>query len=425
MGGPDPRLKVYVLASTQENAGQLRGFIEKDGDAIALTIYDEMTEFKLLTDLGLFSAVIVGDFVPPYEGWVRKWIYPALDIVPRIIVIERHALDVFKLELERRYPDKAIFVEDTEDLESVLPSISRRQNALGFDVSPFSFTVVSHVIGVSSFILVFLGVAFLASRVIEVGRKGGGTGFVEAIVYSIFYFVFTEIVYTVCTVLLGVPLGLHTSNPRVTAIGFMGFGGGSRPRMLAGFLGFLFGSFLSMKRGLKLDRIGFIAFLVLCFFIVTDPLTGGMVFYEFVSLFVTPTGPLFEASTVTNSYVRGFLGSIGMMFGGWISPVYGISTGKMLYAVGSISICLYSKLEKSTATVALFICAFCVAQGGIRVAEMTAFKTVASLVPGLVTGFIFAMALWLISFWEKVVRTNIAHRKNKRSAEVNSSISQP
>lgn len=411
IAGPDPRLKVYVMASTRENAGHLSGLVEEGGDAFALTIYDERTEFKLLTDLGIFSAVIVGDYYPPYEGMVKKWIYPALDTVPHIILVESYTHDVFQSEIERRYADKTIIIEDITGLESVLNRITRRENALGLDVGIFLYMIVSRIIGVSSFILVFFGLAFLACRLIEVGRTPGVAGFAEAIMYSVLYFVFTEIVYTVCTVLLGMPLGLHTSSPKVTAIGFMGFGGGSRPRMFVGLLGFLFGSLLSMKKGLKLDRIGLMAFLVLGFFILADPLTGGLIFYETVLLFAAPYGPLFEVSTAAWSYVREFLTVIGIAFGGWVSPSYGISTGKMLYIIGSLPICLFSKLERSTSTLMLFICAFSAAQGGIRVAEMTPLKTFASLVPGLVSGLIFVTILYMVSFGEKALRTYIAQKK--------------
>lgn len=409
--GPDPRLKVYILASTQQNAAHLRNYVEEKGDAVALTVYDEMTEFKLLSDLGMFSTVVVGDFYPPTERLLKSFIYPGLDSAPQIIVVESYVFDVFLSEIERRYADKTVVVEDVSGLESVLSRVPRRANALGFDVSPALYTVVSRFVGSSSFILVFLGLAFLACRLIEVGRKPGVAGFAEAIMYSVLYFAFTEIVHTVCTVLLGTPLGLHTSSPKVTAIGFMGFGGGSRPRMLTGLLGFLFGSSLSMKKGLKLDRIGFIAFLVLGFFVLADPLTGGVVFYEIVLLFAAPHGPLFEAGSAAWSYIREFLGTIGSAFGGWVSPVYGISTGIILYVTGSLPICLFSKLERSTATLMLFVCAFCAAQGGIRVAEMTALKTVASLVPGLVSGLIFATVFCLISFGERGLRTYIRQRR--------------
>jgi hypothetical protein len=401
IAGPDPRLKVYVMASTQENAGYLSGYIEEGGDAVAITSYDERTEFELMTDLGIFSAVIVGDFVPPNEGMVKRWIYPALDTVRQIIVVESYSYDVIQSEIERRYADKTIKVEDVDDLQSELDRIPRRQNALGLDVGLVLFITVSQIVGASSLILVFFGLAFLASRLIEVGTKPGTAGFAEAIMYSVLYFVFTEIVYTVCTVLLGIPLGLHTSSPKVTAIGFMGFGGGSRPRMLIGVLGFVFGSLVSMKKGLRL---------ILGFFVLLDPLTGGKMFYEVVLLFAAPYGPLFEVSTAAWSYVRAFLTVIGTAFGGWVSPSYGISTGKMLYVVGSLPMILFSKLEKSTATAMIFVCAFCAAQGGIRVAEMTPLKTFASLVPGLVSGLIFATGLFMASFAEKALRKYISQK---------------
>lgn len=399
--GPDPRLKIYVLASTPENADAIAGFASRQG-VYSITVFDEMNEFKTLVDLGVVSAVIVGDFFPPDDIVVRRYIYPALDSVSRIIVIEEFAYSTFSTELQRRYADTTEIVERLGNLGSVFYRLPRRTNVLGLDVDPAIYVAASIFVGLCSFVLVFFGIAFLAFRVIEVGKKPGVGGFPEAVLYSVVVFVFSQIIYTVCSVLLATPLGLHASTPKVTAIGFLGFGGGSRLRMLAGFFGFLFGSFVSMKGGLRLDKVGLASFLAVTFFVIVDPFTGGIIFYEFILLFTI--GPTVEYGYAAWSYVRAFLYSIGFAFGAWVSPTYAISSGIILYYAGAISCWLFTKLKKSTAMVLLLSSSFWIAQGSIRVADMNPWRAVASVVPGIIAALFFTAIFCFLNFIETVIR---------------------
>lgn len=409
-GGPDPRLKIYVLSSTPKNAEIISDFVTRthaEGVAV-ITVFDERNEFKTLADLGVVSLVVIGDFYPPtayVPDFLERFIYPALDIAPQIVILQPYAYDVFALEVLRRYSEKAAVAEDLPSLVPVLWSVSKRANPLGLNASFEMYSKVAALVGLFSFIIVFLGLAFFASKLIELGKRPGVSHFVEAIVYAVVIFVFNQMVYVVCAVLLAMPLGLHTSSPKVTAIGFIGLGGGTRPRMLAGLAGFLFGAFLSIKEGLKFDKVGLVTFMVIGFFILVDPLTSGVAFYEFVLLFTT--GPTFETAVATYSYVKEFLGRIGIAFGGWISPSYGISTGIMLYFVGAIPMCLFSKLKRSSATLLLLFSAFSTAQGVVRIADMMPMKTLISIIPGITVGFIVAGVFGLISLIEKAVRTKL------------------
>ncbi|MEM3641600.1 MAG: hypothetical protein QXH37_06750 [Candidatus Bathyarchaeia archaeon] len=402
--GPDPRVKVYVLSSTQGNAAFIADFLNENG-AFSITIFDEMSEFELLSDLGVFSAVVVGDFYPPTEGLVKNYIYPAFDVVPQIIVVKDYAFESFVNEVVRRYGEKTVVVNGLADLSRILVTLDKRANPLCLEIPLWVYMGVSGFVGLCSLLIVFLGFTFLASKLLEIGKKPGVGGFAEAIAYAFFLFFFTQMIYIVCSVLLAMPLGLHTSSPKVTAIGFMGFGGGSRPRMFAGLAGVLFGAFASLKEGLKLSREGLAVFVILFLFILIDPLTHGVVFYEFVLLYTA--GPMYETAFAAWTSVRTFLSFIGFSFGGLVSPIYGLSTGIILYYAGAIPIVLFSKLEKGTATVFLFICAFWAASGGIRVADMMPWKSVASSIPGIVVGLFFSAIFWLISLAEKLIKAQL------------------
>jgi len=386
--GPDPRIKLYVLSSTHENAKTISDYLDGQG-AYAVTIFEEMGEFKLLSDMGVFSGVVIGDFSPPSQEFARYWIYPALDVTPKIIIIRDYAHSSFVEEVKNRYSKKTFFVNNLDDLSSALTKIDRRMNPLGLEIPTEAYLAVSAFIGFCSFLIVFFGFAFLASKLLEAGKKPGLSGFPEGIAYAFLLFFFTQAIYMVCSVLLAMPLGLHTSTPRVTAVGFMGFGGGSRPRMLSGLVGTFFGVYVSLKGGLKLSREGLVAFLILFLFILVDPLTQGVIFYEFILLY--SVGPSFETAHMAWTYVREFLGVIGSAFGAQVTEVYGISRGIILYYA--------------------FICAFWAASGGIRVADMMPWKSVASSIPGVVAGLVFSILFLLISFGEKMIRAKIGESR--------------
>lgn len=409
VAGPDPRLKVYVFASNRETADSISDFVHSQG-GVTVTTLDELGDLRTLANVGVFSAAIIGNFLPPSESQANLKIYPALDNIPNIIISNVtgwRAYEEFSSEIEKRYADKTTVVNDLTSFGAALRHVEKRENALGLDVSPNIYIGVSAFVGLCSFILVFLGLAFVASKLIEIGKKPGIRGFPEAIAYTVLYFVFTQIIYIACSVLLAMPLGLHTSRleAKVTAVGLLGFGGGGRPRMFAGLAGFLFGAFISLKGGLKLDKAGLISLLVAGFFIIVDPLTSGIIFHEFILLYTV--GPYLETAVATQSYVKTFLGEIGVALGGWASPTYGLSTGTILYCAGIIPFYLFAKLERSTSTVLLFSCAFFAASGGVRIADMNPWSAVASLIPGIVAGFIFAALFSLISLAEKVIRTKI------------------
>jgi len=417
VAGPDPRTKVYVFASQEETANEIKDFIAARG-GVTVSSLEEIGDLEALANLGIFSAAIVGDFYSPSRSLAEGKIYPSLNNIVNderqysiiLLKIENttwYAPDEFSSEIERRYPDKTTIVADLNSFDAALRQIKGRENALGLDISPATYLGVCAFVGLFSFILVFFGLAFLACKLTEAGKKLGVRGFPEAIAYTVFYFFFTQIIYIACSVLLTMPLGLHTTRleAKVTAVSLLGFGGGSNPRMFAGIAGFLFGAFVSLKEGVKLDKVGFSSLLVMAFFVIVDPLTSGLFFHELVLL--NTVGPSFGTAVQTESYIRDFLAYIGVALGGWASPTYGISTGIILYFAGAIPFCLFPKLQRSTATVFLFISAACIGTGGIRVADMNPWKTVASVFPGVAAGFVIAVVFSLISVAEIALRKKL------------------
>lgn len=398
LAGPDPRLKVYVLSSTSANANAISDFVAKQVEGVSITVFDEMSEFDTLSNLGVFEAVVVGDFSPPTRQTVDAYIFPGLDSVNRIIVVKEYAPSGFLSELQTRYVEKTTIVNDLPSLEPALLDVHMRANALGLPVNISLYESVSAFVGLSSLFLVFFGLAFLSAKLIEAGTKPLISGFVEAILFSVFVFFFNETIYIACSVLLAMPVGLHTGSPKVTALGFIGFGGGTQPRLIAGLAGFLFGTLVSLKHGLKLDKIGFMSFLWIVIFVMVDPLTSGIIFYEIVLLLTV--GPDFGTASTTLSYVKEFLSSGGLALGGWVSPTYALSTGIILYFAGAIPFCLFPKLRKSTATFLLLLSSFAAADGGVRIANMRPWMTVACILPGIAIGLFFCVLFYAINTLE-------------------------
>jgi len=410
MVGPDPRLKVYVLSSTPTISRDISDLVENKLGGVAITVFDEMSEFNTLTNLRVFSAVIVADFHPPNRKILEDSIYPGLHNLPHyydsIIVLKPYVEESLLEDLQKRYSDRTLVVEDFASVEKALLEIPERNNLLGLKVEPTLFLNVAVFLGICSFILVFLGLAFLSSVLIESGKKPTVAGLFEAVTYPVFVFVFTEVVYIICGVLLAAPLGLHAGGSKVTTIGMLGFGGGSRPRMLAGFLGFMFGALISLKEGVKLSRIGLVAFLVILLFLVVDPLTGGLMFYEFILLYAA-TPYAFETAERTMFYVKDFLSSFGAALGGWASPTLVISTGIILYYAGAVPFFLFPKMRRSTATLMLLFCAFSVASGGIRVSNMRPWGALMSIFPGVITSFVAILVWYGLNFVEEFIKEKL------------------
>jgi hypothetical protein len=210
--------------------------------------------------------------------------------------------------------------------------------------------------------------------------------------------------------LLGWPLGLHavtSGSGQVTVIGLFHLGAGNQPRTLAAIIGLVIGAAPAMWP--RIDKYIIIAIGALAFFIVADPLTGGTVFFEFALLLTG--GPQLDVANSTMIGVKSFLNQIGSDVAGWVSSNFGISSGEMFYYLGAVPLALVAKLQRGTATLVLFVCGFAACDGIVRVAEMTAYKTEPSMVAGVLSGLVIAIAFLGVSRVEGLVRRHFPSRR--------------
>jgi hypothetical protein len=233
---------------------------------------------------------------------------------------------------------------------------------------------------------------------------------VEGVFYSAGVFFFTQAIYMSSSALLGWPLGLHavtSGSTQVTVLGLFHLGAGNQPRTLAAIIGLAIGAAPAMWP--KMDKYIIVAIGALAFFIVADPLTGGTVFYEFALLLTG--GPQLGLANSTMISVKSFLNQIGTDAAGWASGNFGISSGEMFYYLGAVPLALVAKLQRSTATLVLLVCGFAACDGIVRVAEMTAYKTEPSMVAGVLSGLVIAIAFLGVSRIESLVRRHFPSRR--------------
>jgi hypothetical protein len=239
--------------------------------------------------------------------------------------------------------------------------------------------------------------------VIEGGTKGWG-GISEAVAFSVLAFFFSQVVYMVSTVFLGLPVGLHASTiSQVTAVGYLGFGGGTRPRMVAAALGFIAGVVASRMGRSKIDTLGLAGFASVVLFFILDPLRLGDVFGQYA--LYNFTGETNGVGAQASGGIRNLIGSSMTLFGDYITQGYFAQHGAALFYVGAIPFALYSKVGKTTSTLLGLFAAFIAGSGFVRIADMVPIKSVASVLPGVAVGFGILVLFYLINIGETTLRS--------------------
>lgn len=410
--GPDPRIKIYAVATpdmTSYMETTLRGEL---GQVQVIGPQDTVTEFETMANIGIIGAYVISYYPSLALPRIVEYCLEPLRQVPLIIVDEMAADAEFLRAVKERYGEKVMSIQGINEITSpkIIWALRRlgRQNPLGIQGQIEFFKAVSWIVGLLSFFEAFLALAFLSSRLIESGRAKGMGALAEAIAWSAFVFFFTQAVYMESSVLLNMPIGLHavtSGSKEITVVGLLGFGGGSSPRTVAGLLGVLVGAFIAMKSSSEVDRFGFIAVLIIVLLLAIEPFYGGAFFYDFLLFFMS--GPRTELMQSSIFYTKDILSGVGNLFGGWVSPMYGLSTGEILFYMGAVPIFLFARLKRSSATMLLLISCFAAGSGFIRTAEMTPYKTVASLIPGLAMGAILMIFFILVSSIEKQLRAKL------------------
>jgi hypothetical protein len=397
--GPAPTPRAYLAADPGTAAGIGPYIVAANFSYLTPVQVTGTDKFDTMSTLGSFDVVILADYSVPAntEGLVSS---------KNIIVITDQVQNSQLAILEGLYsspPYHLVLINDASQLTQALAKIPLRANYLGFHWSEGTYVDAELFEAVMSFVLVFFALGFFSSAVIEVGKKGL-SGISEAVAYSFLIFMFSQMIYIVTTVFLGIPVGLHASTSHdTTAVGLLGFGGGSRPRMVVGGLGFLAGVMSSKEARARLDYLGFFIFSSLVVFILIDPLNIGNLFGQFVLVNLT-SAPTVGAGGATYEGVRGLIGQFMSTFGDLASLGYYSQHGAAFYYVGAIPFALYSRLSKTTSTFLVLLCAYICAAGFVRIADMIPLKAIASVIPGIALGGVVALGFLGIGLVEYALR---------------------
>jgi hypothetical protein len=412
VAGPDPRVKIYAVATPYSASALENTLTSIIGPVQVISPQDTISEFETMANLGVIKAVFVSYYPKLVLDRVVRYTVEAMSRVELIVIDEYMADPELANDLMLRYGEKVVSVQglDGASLTQILRALRglKAKNPLGLELQTGSFKVLATVVAVLSFLTVFFGLAFLSSRLIDAGRSRGIGALPEAIMLPAFIFYFTQAVYMASSVILAMPVGLHavtSGSKEITVVGLLGFGGGSRPRAISGILGLLLGALIAIKGKSELDRWGLVVSIVLAAILIIDPFTGGELFYDALLYFLT--GPRSEIMRTSIVYTKDILSTMGRLFGGWATDMYGLSTGEILFYAGALPMFLFPILKRSTATFLLLICCLAAGSGFIRTAEMTPYKTVASLIPGIAVGLAVSAVFILMSLVETYVRRRL------------------
>ena len=398
--GPSPSPRVYV-AATPQTAQALAPFITGAGYTY-LTPLQAGDEFDVMSSLNTYYTVIVADYPPPLQsaGFLSS---------SRIIVMSDYANSTLQKELQTYFGARVTIASTPDALQTDLAVQAQTYspNHLGLPVSQGLYAVVTTVDGALSLVIPFLALAFFARYMIESSTRGV-VKLAEAAAFSFFIFLFGELVYIQTGVLLSLPVALHaTISSQETAIGALGFGGGSRPREVLGALGFLFGAFAGSIRGKRIDRVVLLGFISAILFLLADPLALGQDFYNLlIQVLSSEGGTAFGQAAFTE--FRIFIGVFMDAFGGNAVPTFFSQHGAVLFFAGAVPFALYTYVRRSTATLLLVYCAVIAGLGYVRIGDQDPLKAVASTTPGLAMALVFVLAFLGFDRVERFLRQRLA-----------------
>ena len=419
VAGPDPRVKAYVIADSSSVSGISTSLSSVASNVVAITPAEDYSDFAVMSSVGEFKMVVISHYPSAGLPEVSAFVLASLGNVP-IIVYDNSADATFVNQIRDLYPNGLILhVQSAADLNGtekqelgILLSLPAavRLNVLGLNISVDGFEALLILEAVLSFVLVFIGFAYLGSLTSESGSQRDLAHLVTVVTSGIFVFVFSEVIYVVTSSLLAMPLSLHavvSGAHNITAVGILGFGGGSDPRLAAGVLGVIVGA-VAVEGGLKVrvPDAALVGGIVLV--LLANPFSIGQYVFQALMEFVPASSNLHTLGAAYSSTLtlKGLLYGIGGFFGGNVSPQYLLSAGKILFFAGLVPLAYLKKMGRTTTVLALIAVAAMIGDGGIRVGEMTPDKTFIAIMPGIVAGFAFVAVLLALALAEKYVRGN-------------------
>jgi hypothetical protein len=419
LGGPNPRVTAYVLAAPGSMAAIQSNLQQVAPNVQVITPSEDFTDFAVMSSVGQFSMVVVSNYPPASLAEVSGFILGSLGNVP-VIVVDNSVNSNLTNTIDTLYGSSVVHVQNASALTAGQMSTiasdleqSKGSSLLGISLGERGFEALLATEAVLSMALVFLGWAYLGSIAADPESRRDLSHIVTVIGAGIFVFVFSEAVYVGVSSLLRFPLSLHavTSDAHdLTAIGLLGFGGGSTPRLAAGFLGVLVG-LVGTEGGLRVRKSDFALVSAALLLIVANPFSIGQFAFQALLGFIPLSGVGVGTTQLGTAYtslisLKEFILGVGSALGGSVTPQYLLSAGKTLFFASLVPLAYVKKMGRTTTAIAVLAVALIAGDGGVRVGEMTPDKTVIAILPGLALGFAFAAVLLGLAVVEKYVRRN-------------------
>jgi hypothetical protein len=397
--GPSPSPRAY-LAATPQTTQVLGPYITAAGFTY-LTPTEAGDEFDVMSSLNTYYTVIIADYPPPLQSTGFASTY-------RIIAVSGYANSTLVKDLQTYYGQEVGVVNTPQLLEFDLSLQAKgyASNHLGLPVSPQTYASATLVEGILSLSLPFFALAFFARYMVESSSRGI-VRLAQGAAFSFLVFMFGELVYIQTDILLTLPVALHaTISAQETAIGVLGFGGGSRPRMVLGALGFLFGTFAGTLKGTRIDKVVVIGFVSALLFLLVDPLQLGQDFYNvLLQILSSEGGTAFGQAAYTQ--LRAFIGIFMNAFGNESIPTFFSQHGAIIFFAGAVPFALYTYLRRSTATLLLIFSTAVAGLGYVRIGDQDPLKAIASTTPGFAMALLFVIAFLAIDRVERFLRTRL------------------
>ncbi|MDG6902226.1 MAG: hypothetical protein JRM80_09735 [Nitrososphaerota archaeon] len=416
LGGPAPRRTAYIMAATTSVSAIQNGLRPVAGDVQVVTPAQDFTDFAVMSSVGQFQIVVISNLPPAQLAEDSGFILAGLGNVP-VIVIDNSTSPTFANQVAGLYSGSVVRVHDASNLTgsdlngiAFLLSQNTRSNLLGLAISPGEFNALAAGEAALSMVLVFVGWAYLGSLAAKPESWRDLEHIATVIGAGVFVFVYSEAIYVATSSLLAFPIALHAVNSgaKITAISLLGFGGGSTPRLAAGFLGVIVG-LVGTEGGLSVRKSDFALVTAVALVLVANPFSIGQFVFQGILLFFPLSSIGASTTQLGSAYasslsLKGFIYGVGSALGGGVTPQYLLSAGKILFFAGLVPLAYLRNLGRTTTAIAVFVVAVIVGDGGVRVGEMTPDKTFGAMLPGVVLGFAFAAAILGLGLLERYVR---------------------
>jgi hypothetical protein len=410
IAGPYPSMKAYVVAAPGSVTAIHRSLQLFDRNVVVLTPSQDYSDFEVMSSVADFNIVVISNYPTLALPRVSGFLLRGLANVP-VIVIDNNTDTTFAKQIDALYGNRLIAVQNASSLspserQLIAEQISStaRVRLLGLDLTVVGFKSILLVEGALSFVLIFLGWAFLGSLASEARVHSDFSQLATVVSSGLFVFLFSEVIYVTTSIILAFPLSLHaviSGAKDITAVGYLGFGGGSTPRLAAGFAGMMLGIGLT-KGAPRLEKTDLAIILGIGLFILADPLLLGQ--FAFTGLLLFFGNFAFGSAFASSLSLKGFIYGVGSVFGGSVNSTYLMSAGKMLYFAGLVPFAYLRQMGKTTTSFMALLSALLIGDGGVRVGEMTPDKTVIAVVPGLIVGFAFLIVMLSLASAEKYLR---------------------